>query len=52
MLVVLSVTIPLAFIVATVAGGKGPRGVNVPEAVGALIAVGLVIGVSIVAVHG
>ena len=51
-LVVLSIAIPLAFIAATVAGGKGPLGVNVPEAVGALIALALVIGVSIAAVRG
>ena len=51
-LVVLSVAIPLAFIVATVANGKGPLGVNVPEAVGALIALALVIGVSIAALRG
>jgi hypothetical protein len=45
-LVVLSVAVPLAFIVATVANGKGPLGVNVPEAVGAVITLALVIGVS------
>ena len=49
--VVLSVAIPLVFIVATLANGKGPLGVNVPEAVGALIALALVIGVSIAAVR-
>ena len=51
-IVLLSVAIPLAFIVATVAGGKGPLGVNVPEAIGALIALALVIGVSTAAVRG
>jgi hypothetical protein len=51
-LVVLSLAIPLAFIAATVAGGKGPLGVNVPEAVGALAALALVIGVSIAALRG
>ena len=51
-LVMLSVAIPLAFIVATVAGGKGPLGVNVPEAVGAVIALALIIGVSTAAVRG
>ena len=51
-LVVLSIAIPLAFIVATVANGKGPLGVNVPEALGAVIALALVIGVSIAAVRG
>ncbi|MGZ4227770.1 MAG: hypothetical protein ACXVHB_19400 [Solirubrobacteraceae bacterium] len=40
------------FIAATVAGGKGPLGVKVPEAVGALAALALVIGVSIAAVRG
>jgi hypothetical protein len=50
-LVVLSVAIPLAFIVATLAGGKGPLGVNVPEAIGAIIALALVIGVSAAAVR-
>ena len=51
-LVLLSLAIPLAFIVATVAGGKGPLGVNVPQAAGALIALALVIGVSIAALRG
>ena len=51
-LVVLSLAIPLAFIAATVANGTGPLGVNVPEAVGALIALALVIGVSTAAVRG
>lgn len=51
-LVVVSVAIPLALIAATVAGGKGPLGVNVPEAVGALAALALVIGVSIAALRG
>ena len=51
-MVVLSLAIPVAFIAATVAGGKEPLGVNVPEAVGALIALALVVGVSIAAVRG
>ena len=51
-LVVLSLAIPLTFIAATVAGGKGPLGVNVPVAVGALAALALVIGVSIAALRG
>ena len=51
-LVVLSLAIPLAFIAATVVGGKGPLGVNVPEAAGALVALALVIGVSIAALRG
>ena len=51
-LVVLSVAIPLAFIAGAVANGKGPLGVNVPDAVGALIALALVIGVSIAALRG
>jgi len=37
---------------APVAGGKGPLGVNVPQAAGALIALALVIGVSIAALRG
>ena len=51
-LVVLSVAIPLALIAATVAGGKGPLGVNVPDTIGALAALALVIGVSIAALRG
>jgi len=51
-LVVLSLAIPLAFIAATVLGGKGPFGVNVPQAAGALVALALVIGVSIAALRG
>jgi hypothetical protein len=51
-LVVLSLAIPLAFIAATVLGGKGPLGVNVPQAAGALVALALVIGVSITALRG
>ena len=48
----LSLAIPLAFIAATVLGGKGPFGVNVPQAAGALVALALVIGVSIAALRG
>lgn len=51
-LVLLSVAIPLALIATTVAGGKGPLGVNVPQAAGALAALALVIGVSIAALRG
>jgi hypothetical protein len=51
-LVVLSLEIPLAFIAAIVLGGKGPLGVNVPQAAGALIALALVIGVSVPALRG
>ena len=51
-LVLLSVAIPLALIAATVAGGKGPLGVNVPDTIGALAALALVIGVSIAALRG
>jgi hypothetical protein len=51
-LVVLSLAIPLALIVATVAGGKGPLGVTVPDTIGALAALALVIGVSIAALRG
>jgi hypothetical protein len=48
-LVVLSVALPLALVAATVANGKGPLGVNVPEATGALVALALVIGVTVAA---
>jgi len=51
-LVVLSVAIPLAFIAATVAAGSGLLGVNLPEAVGAIVALAVVIGVSVAAVRG
>ena len=51
-LVLVSLAIPLALIAATVAGGKGPLGVTVPQAAGALIALALVMGVSIAAVRG
>jgi hypothetical protein len=51
-LVVLSVAIPVVFIAGAVANGKGPLGVNVPDALGALIALALVIGVSIAALRG
>lgn len=51
-LVVLSLAIPLTLIAATVLNGKGPLGVNVPQAAGALIALALVIGVSIAALRG
>jgi hypothetical protein len=51
-LVVDPVAIPVAFIVATVAGGKGPLGLNVSKAAGALAALALVIGVSIAALRG
>ncbi|HEY6397532.1 MAG TPA: hypothetical protein VIX82_08785 [Solirubrobacteraceae bacterium] len=49
---VLSLAIPLAFIAATVLGGMGPFGVNVPQAAGALVALALVIGDSIAALRG
>ena len=51
-LVVLSLAIPLVFIAGAVANGKGPLGVNVPDVVGALIALALVIGVSVAALRG
>ena len=51
-LVVLSLAIPLVFIAGAVANGTGPLGVNVPDAVGALVALALVIGVSIGALRG
>jgi hypothetical protein len=51
-LVVLSIALPLALIAATVLNGKGPLGVNVPQAAGALVALALVIGVTVAAVRG
>ena len=51
-LVVLSVALPLALIASTVLAGKGPLGVNLPQAAGALVALALVIGVSVAAVRG
>ncbi len=51
-LVVLSAVIPLALIVSAVAGGTGPLGVTVPETIGALAALALVLGVSTAAVRG
>jgi hypothetical protein len=48
-IVMLSLAIPFAFIAAPVLGGKGPFGVNIPQAAGALVALALVIGVSIAA---
>jgi hypothetical protein len=50
-LVVVSVAIPLALIASTLVSGNGPLGVNVPEAIAALIALALVIGVSAAAVR-
>ena len=50
-LVVLSVALPLA-LVASVVLGHGPLGLDLPRAAGALAALALVIGVSIVAVRG
>jgi hypothetical protein len=50
-LVVLSVALPLALVGSAVLAGKGPFGVNVPEAAGALVALALVIGVSVTAVR-
>jgi hypothetical protein len=51
-LVLLSLAIPLALIGATVLNGTGPFGLNVPEVIGAVIALGLVLGVSVAAVRG
>ena len=50
-IVALSVILPLLLVGSAVLGGKGPFGVNVPEATGALVALALVIGVSIAAVR-
>ena len=51
-LVALSLAIPLGLIGATVLNGTGPLGFNVPEVAGALIALGLVLGVGVAAVRG
>ena len=51
-LVVLSVALPLALIASTVLAGSGPLGVHLPQAVGALAALALVVGVSVVAIRG
>ena len=50
-IVALSVILPLLLVGSAVLAGKGPFGVNVPEATGALVALALVIGVSIAAVR-
>jgi hypothetical protein len=50
-LVVLSIALPLALIAATVLNRTGPFGVNVPEALGAIIALALVIAVGVGAVR-
>ncbi|MGO9789445.1 MAG: hypothetical protein ACLP8S_07955 [Solirubrobacteraceae bacterium] len=52
LLVVLSVAIPLVFIAGAVLNGTGPLGVNVPDALAALFALALVIGVSAAATRG
>jgi hypothetical protein len=51
-IVVLSVAIPLAFVGAAIANGKGPLGIDVPDAAAALAALALVIGVSVAALRG
>jgi hypothetical protein len=51
-LVVLSVAVPLVFVAAAIANGKGPLGVNVPDAAAAVVALALVIGVSVAALRG
>jgi hypothetical protein len=51
-IVALSVILPLLLVGSAVLAGKGPLGVNVPEATGALVALALVIGVSIKAAAG
>ena len=51
-LVGLSLAIPFAFIIATIANGHGPLGVDVPQAAGALAALALVIGVTVAALSG
>ena len=49
---VLSIALPVALIVGTIANGRGPLGVDVPQAAGALAAVALVIGVAVAALRG
>jgi hypothetical protein len=49
---VLSLAIPFAFIIATIANGSGPLGVDVPTAAGARAALALVIGVTVAALRG
>ena len=51
-IVVLSVAIPLVFVAFAIANGKGPLGINVPDAAAALAALTLVIGVSVTALRG
>jgi hypothetical protein len=51
-IVVLSVAIPLAFVGAAIANGKGPLGIQVPTAAAAVVALALVIGVSVAALRG
>jgi hypothetical protein len=51
-LVVLSLALPLAFLATTVLNGRGPLGVNIPEAAGALVALALVIVVGVAASRG
>jgi hypothetical protein len=51
-LVGLSLALPLALIASTVVAGSGPLGVQLPEAVAALAALALVIGVSVAAIRG
>jgi len=51
-IVVLSVAIPLAFVGAAIANGKGPLGIQVPTAAAAIVGLGLVIGVSVAALRG
>ena len=51
-LVVLSVALPLSLIASTVLSGKGPLGVQLPQAAGVIAALALVIGVSVAAIRG
>ncbi len=48
----LSVAIPLAFIGAAVVNGRGPLGIQVPDAAAAIVGLALVIGVSAAALRG
>lgn len=51
-LVVLSVAVPLFFVGAAIANGKGPLGITVPDTAAAVVALALVIGVSVAALRG
>jgi hypothetical protein len=51
-LLVLSIALPLAFLAGSMLHGHGPLGIDVPRAVGALVALALVIAVAVAASRG